>query len=76
MTFKSGGTLILAAVAAACLGVVPAGTAGAGATECPAVFALGVQGTGQSSPGQSVTDDTGFLSAVFTPLQASADAAG
>ncbi|MGX1779248.1 cutinase family protein [Nocardia brasiliensis] len=76
LTFKSGGTLILAAVAAACLGVVPAGTAGAGATECPAVFALGVQGTGQSSPGQSVTDDTGFLSAVFTPLQASADAAG
>lgn len=74
---KTGGALILAAVATtAYLSALPAGTAAAESADCPAVFALGVQGTGQSSPGQSVTDDTGFLSAVFTPLQASADAAG
>lgn len=43
---------------------------------CPAVYALGVQGTGQSSPDAPVSTDTGMLSQVFVPLQADAEAAG
>lgn len=40
--------------------------------DCPALFALGVQGTGQSSPDASPTTDTGMLSSVFMPLLANA----
>ncbi|MBL1080082.1 cutinase family protein [Nocardia sp. 2] len=42
---------------------------------CPAVYALGVQGTGQSSVDAAPTTDTGMLSEIFIPFQASADAA-
>ncbi|WP_282783216.1 cutinase family protein [Nocardia sp. CC201C] len=39
---------------------------------CPALFALGIQGTGQSSPDAAVTTDTGMLSTVFRPMLAAA----
>ncbi|MGW4247665.1 cutinase family protein [Nocardia sp. NPDC004722] len=39
---------------------------------CPAVYALGVQGTGESSPDAAPTTDTGMLSTVFTPFMAEA----
>ncbi|MCX5042506.1 cutinase family protein [Aldersonia sp. NBC_00410] len=39
---------------------------------CPQLFALGVQGTGQSSPDASPTTDTGMLSSVFMPMLAKA----
>ncbi|WP_244975979.1 cutinase family protein [Nocardia huaxiensis] len=41
--------------------------------KCPALFALGIQGTGESSPDAEVTTDTGMLSAVFRPMMAGAD---
>jgi hypothetical protein len=40
-------------------------------TDCPALYTLGVQGTGQSSLSASPTVDTGMLSDVFAPLLAS-----
>lgn len=43
---------------------------------CPALFALGVQGTGESSPDAAVTTDTGMLSEVFRPMMAAASDAG
>ncbi|MFD6464042.1 cutinase family protein, partial [Streptomyces roseolus] len=73
------------AVAVASIVTVGAGAAVASAADpfadltaqgCPAVYALGVQGTGQSSPDAPVSTDTGMLSQVFVPLQADADAAG
>ncbi|MFC9895939.1 cutinase family protein [Nocardia sp. NPDC127579] len=39
---------------------------------CPALYALGIQGTGQSSPDAAPTIDTGMLSTVFRPLLAKA----
>ncbi|WP_216914596.1 cutinase family protein [Nocardia noduli] len=39
---------------------------------CPALFALGVQGTGESSPDAAPTTDTGMLSTVFSPMMAAA----
>lgn len=41
---------------------------------CPAVYALGVQGTGESSPDAAPTSDTGMLSQLFTPFLAAAEA--
>lgn len=35
---------------------------------CPALYALGVQGTGQSSPGASPTADTGVIGALLGPV--------
>ncbi|MEV0766525.1 cutinase family protein [Nocardia sp. NPDC050435] len=64
-----------AALAAATYLTAGTAVAQADSADCPIVYALGVQGTGQSSPGASTTDDTGFLSTVFVPLQAAADAA-
>ncbi|WP_280382547.1 cutinase family protein [Nocardia wallacei] len=37
---------------------------------CPALYALGVQGTGQSSPDASPTTDSGMLANVFAPMLA------
>lgn len=39
---------------------------------CPALWVLGVQGTGQSSPNASRTDDTGMLGALIGPVTAAA----
>ncbi|WP_280439965.1 cutinase family protein, partial [Nocardia cyriacigeorgica] len=39
---------------------------------CPALYALGIQGTGQSSPDAAPTTDTGMLSTVFMPMMAEA----
>ncbi|WP_198407535.1 cutinase family protein [Nocardia terpenica] len=66
-------------VATAAVLVAVPGTAAAdpsSATDCPALYALGVQGTGESSPDAPATTDTGMLSNVFTPFQADAEAAG
>lgn len=40
---------------------------------CPALYALGIQGTGESSPDAAPTTDTGMLSSVFMPMLAKAD---
>ncbi|WP_067813588.1 cutinase family protein [Nocardia inohanensis] len=40
--------------------------------KCPALFAFGVQGTGESSPDAAITTDTGMLSTVFRPMMADA----
>ncbi|MFF2082484.1 cutinase family protein [Nocardia sp. NPDC058176] len=39
---------------------------------CPALYALGIQGTGESSPDAAPSTDTGMLSTVFRPLLAEA----
>lgn len=43
---------------------------------CPALYALGIQGTGESSPDAAPSTDTGMLSTVFRPLLAEAGEAG
>ena len=43
---------------------------------CPALFALGVHGTGESAPDAAPTTDTGMLSQVFMPLLAKAVSGG
>ncbi|WP_054814035.1 cutinase family protein [Nocardia arizonensis] len=43
---------------------------------CPALYALGVQGTGESSPDAAPTTDTGMLSTVFRPMMAAAPQPG
>lgn len=72
------GTMLAFAVA---LGSVSAGVAtaeeSAPSTQvpiaaCPALYALGIQGTGESSPDAAPTTDTGMLSTVFRPLLAKA----
>ncbi|WP_280489922.1 cutinase family protein [Nocardia carnea] len=68
----------LAAATAAAVIAVP-GTAVAAPADtgnCPALIALGVQGTGESSPNADSTSDTGMLGEMFRPFQAGADAAG
>lgn len=40
--------------------------------KCPALFAFGIQGTGESSPDAAITTDTGMLSTVFRPMMADA----
>ena len=75
-----------AAAAVAVIGVGSAGTAYAApagsASElvghsCPALFALGIQGTGESSPDTPATLDTGMLSQVFMPMMVkTTDSAG
>ncbi|MBC7299628.1 MAG: cutinase family protein [Nocardia sp.] len=39
---------------------------------CPALYALGIQGTGESSPDAAPSTDTGMLSTVFRPMLAAA----
>ncbi|MFC9438171.1 cutinase family protein [Nocardia sp. NPDC057030] len=39
---------------------------------CPALYALGIQGTGESSPDAAPSTDTGMLSTVFRPMLAKA----
>ncbi|MFC8529376.1 cutinase family protein [Nocardia sp. NPDC057227] len=43
---------------------------------CPALYALGIQGTGESSPDAAPSTDTGMLSTVFRPLLAKASDPG
>ncbi|RDI67492.1 cutinase family protein [Nocardia pseudobrasiliensis] len=43
---------------------------------CPALYALGIQGTGESSPDAAPTTDTGMLSSVFLPMLAKAPERG
>lgn len=43
---------------------------------CPALYALGIQGTGESSPDAAPTTDTGMLSTVFMPMMAAAPDGG
>lgn len=45
-------------------------------TTCPALYALGIQGTGESSPDAAPTTDTGMLSTVFRPMLAAAPEPG
>ncbi|MEV6071824.1 cutinase family protein [Nocardia sp. NPDC052001] len=57
------------------LGTVTLAHAAPDTGNCPAVYALGVQGTGESSPDAAPTTDTGMLSQLFTPFMANAQAA-
>lgn len=43
---------------------------------CPALYALGIQGTGESSPDAAPSTDTGMLSTVFRPMLAKATGPG
>ncbi|WP_194835744.1 cutinase family protein [Nocardia sp. XZ_19_369] len=43
---------------------------------CPALYALGIQGTGESSPDAAPATDTGMLSTVFRPMLAKANGPG
>lgn len=65
------------------IATVAVGSASAETTEaqppidkCPALFALGIQGTGESSPDAAVSTDTGMLSTVFRPMMAGASEVG
>ncbi len=53
---------VLAAPGSAAAPAIPIGPG------CPALFVLGVQGTGQSSPTASATADTGVLGALLGPV--------
>ncbi|GGK39912.1 cutinase family protein [Nocardia camponoti] len=67
-TARLAGTIIALAV---CSTAVSAGEANAEEVSidtCPALFALGVQGTGESSPDAAPSTDTGMLSTVFGPM--------
>ncbi|MFF2551316.1 cutinase family protein [Nocardia sp. NPDC058058] len=75
--------LLLIITTAGLFTAVTIGGAGAGPPDtslpidtCPALFALGVQGTGESSPDAAVTTDTGMLSTVFRPMMSEASDAG
>ncbi|MFF2088610.1 cutinase family protein [Nocardia sp. NPDC058176] len=73
---RAAAAAVAAVATAATVSVAGTAPAGAQGTDCPAVYALGVQGTGESSPDASRTTDTGMLSSVFMPLLAQAEAAG
>ncbi|QVI19507.1 cutinase family protein [Nocardia tengchongensis] len=66
----SGGT----AIALLCGATLVGGSETAAAQQvpigpgCPALYALGVQGTGQSSPSASLTADTGVVGALLGPV--------
>ncbi|MEV0759432.1 cutinase family protein [Nocardia sp. NPDC050435] len=57
-------------------GLIAAGSPGVGAApidgSCPTLYALGVQGPDETSPGTDDTTDTGALGQVFGPMLASA----
>lgn len=69
------GRIAAVSVTAALIGAAAAGTAAGQQPEvnipisgCPALFVLGVQGTGQSSPSADPTTDNGMLGAMFGPM--------
>ncbi|MGY2031372.1 cutinase family protein [Nocardia gipuzkoensis] len=71
----TGLRLLTAAVLAACTSALC--TPGSGSAQppstgpgCPVLWVLGVQGTGESSPGASETADTGMLGALLGPVVA------
>ncbi|MEU2122210.1 cutinase family protein [Nocardia niwae] len=74
--------LVALAVAVATAGVATAEPSDPGPstkirlTTCPALYALGIQGTGESSPDAAPTTDTGMLSTVFRPMMAKAPDTG
>ncbi|WP_431972158.1 cutinase family protein [Nocardia sp. bgisy134] len=74
-------TIVAVAVATASPALADPPNAAAPSTDlalddCPALYALGVQGTGESSPDAAPTTDTGMLSTVFLPLLANAPQPG
>ncbi|WP_174190207.1 cutinase family protein, partial [Nocardia barduliensis] len=72
----TGLRLITATILAACTSAL--GTPGSGSAQppanggpgCPALWVLGVQGTGESSPGASPITDTGMLGSLLGPVVA------
>lgn len=80
---RLSGMLVALAVAVATAGVAaaePSNPVGPSTkirlTTCPALYALGIQGTGESSPDAAPTTDTGMLSTVFRPMMAKAPDTG
>ncbi|MEU2031863.1 cutinase family protein [Nocardia amamiensis] len=82
-TARVSGMLVAFAVAVATAGVAaaqppnPAGpSTNISIATCPALYALGIQGTGESSPDAAPSTDTGMLSTVFRPMLAKAPDTG
>ncbi|WP_330256606.1 cutinase family protein [Nocardia sp. NBC_00565] len=81
-TARISGMLVAFAVVVATAGTAVAEPNSAGPTtnlaigNCPALYALGIQGTGESSPDAAPTTDTGMLSTVFMPMLAAAPERG
>lgn len=82
-TARLSGMLVAFAVAVATAGAAaaqPPNPAGPSTNlpiaTCPALYALGIQGTGESSPDAAPTTDTGMLSTVFRPMMAKAPDTG
>lgn len=70
-------TVLLAIAGTGAAAAAPAGpSTHISITNCPALYALGIQGTGESSPDAAPTTDTGMLSTVFRPLLARAPEPG
>ncbi|MEU7765064.1 cutinase family protein [Nocardia sp. NPDC049190] len=77
MTSSTKARTVAAAVAVST--VVVGGTAGIGSAEtvpigpgCPALYVLGIQGTGQSSPSADPLADTGVVGALVAPVLSAA----
>lgn len=77
-TWSMPAAVALAVAAVTSIGAMPAHAQPPGPTTeiaidtCPALYALGIQGTGESSPDAAPTTDTGMLSTVFLPMMARA----
>ncbi|WP_228001596.1 cutinase family protein [Nocardia australiensis] len=73
-------TVAVATVTASSAAAAPSSPAGPSTNvpiaSCPALYALGIQGTGESSPDAAPTTDTGMLSTVFMPMMAKASTPG
>ncbi|MGW4354629.1 cutinase family protein [Nocardia sp. NPDC004582] len=73
-----GGAAVVSVAATALLVAAP-GTASADeppSGECPVLYTLGVQGTGESSPDAAPSTDTGMLSLIMKPFLAASQDAG
>lgn len=75
MSTRRLGVAVVAAASAVTLSVsgsLGAGSAAAAPSGCPALYVLGVQGTGQSSPDADPFSDTGMLGTILGPLKSQA----
>ncbi|TCJ95075.1 cutinase [Nocardia alba] len=76
IAFTVASLSVTAGVAGAEDGTPPTPSTRLSLAACPALYALGIQGTGESSPDAAPSTDTGMLSTVFRPMLAGAAEAG
>ncbi len=76
MAFTVASLSVTAGVAGAEDGTPTAPSTQVTIAACPALYALGIQGTGESSPDAAPSTDTGMLSTVFRPMLARASEPG